>query len=351
MKRTAAWLVLLTLILAVSTLLSGCGPQPTTAPAATPRPTKAPPPTTTPATGSLSLYEHPSGLFSVSYPSAWEVEEEADQVSFSEPGGVLSILIQFLDVDIVLDASGMQGLIDGFFSPDGFGSLSGFALGEQADQGDGSILVEYSFESNGRPARGGTFFEQHGTVVYFLTFLALDDSQWDAAVPTFNEIANSFTASEAGGGPPAGWTTITSQQWSFAIDYPEGWEAFEIDRGVGIRKDEENFWRIQVLPRMPAQDPSEAESVIVANMIAAIREDDPNAQVTGPDTIVLGGVEGLYADFVYTDPATDLQNYATVIGIVYEDQAYEFLLFSLSDEAPENIPIYADMLDNFRFTR
>ncbi len=351
MDRRTGWLVLLLLSLVVAPLLAGCGPQET--PAATQRPAPTVEPTAEPGSlPPLTSYAHASGLFSISYPQGWSVDEEAEQVGFVDPEGSLRILIQFTNIGEVLDEQQLRAVIDGFFSPDGFGGMPGLERGEQTVQPDGSILVEYSFENQGRPAYGGTFFEQRGTVVYFLSFWALDATEWEGAVLTFNEVARSFVASEYSGGVPFDWNILTSQVGGYEIAYPPEWEAAEDEGDAFIQLDEETFLLIQVLTDLPSSDPLESERLLVEDFIAQIRQDDPDADIQGPDTLIISGEEAFFADFTYVDyPGTGLENKGTVIAVVRGGQLYQFLLFTLSADAGENIPLFTTMVLSFQFTR
>ncbi len=215
MRKSLVYLPKSVLLVLISTFLATCGPHvtPTVLPPSTPIPTAT--------SGALSLlsYTHPSGLFALSYPQGWAVEEEAEQVSFRSPDQVFQILLQFTDLGQTLDEEGMQALIDGFF--DSFSKdLDAFQRGEETPQPDGSILVEYTFEIGGKSAYGGTFFEQHGTTVYVLSFWARQADRWDEILPTFNAVATSFTPQKTPEELTADWHTLTSEIGGYTIAYP-----------------------------------------------------------------------------------------------------------------------------------
>ncbi len=341
MSKVSYWL--LALLVVALPLLGGCGGTPTTA---VPQPTAvAAEPTPLP----LKTYQHPNGLFSISYPDGWTFQEDVEQVDFTSADQELEILVQFTDVGQALDEAGLNTIVDGYFSSENFGSTPGFQKGEATPQQDGSILVEYSFESNGNPAYGSSFFEQHGTVLYILSFWTYDAGLWDANVSTFNAVANSFQAGQANGDAGTLWNTITSAAGSFSIDYPQSWTGSEIPTGVFIQKDEETFLVVVVTTTLPAADAGQSEQQLTEQQIAGIRADDQNAKIDGPDTIIIGGEEGVYADFDYVDPQTGLENKGTVISVVHNGRAYQLIAFTLTADAEQNIPLFASMVMSFKF--
>ena len=337
------------LLVLIGAFLAACGPQATPAPSPTPAPPPTSPPqaTNTPAAAALLSYTHPAGLFTLSYPQGWAVEEEAEQVSFRSPDQVFQILLQFTDVGQALDEAGMQALIDGFF--DSFSKdMATFQREEPVPQADGSILVEYSFEVEGKPAHGGSFFEQHATTVYVLSFWARDASRWEEILPTFEAVANSFTPQKVE--IASDWNTLTSEAGGYAISYPPDWQAEESEGNAFIQKDEETFLAIFMTTTLPAADPDQAERDFMDEAISGIRNDDPNAEIYGPDTLLLGGEEALFIDFTYIDPETNLENKGTALAVVHGGRLYQIVLFSLTRDAEENLPLFTQMLLSFRFT-
>ncbi len=346
MRKVSYWLLILLMV--SLPLLSGCGGAPVPADAV-PQPTAvAAEPTPLP----LTTYQHPNGLFTILYPDGWAVEEEAEQVGFTNADQKLKILLQFTDVGQVLDETGIRTFIDSYFSAENFGSMPGFTRGETTSQQDGSILVQYSFESDSTPAYGSSFFEQHDTMLYILSFWSLDAELWDRTVSTFNAVANSFQAGKSNGEITGDWNTLTSAAGYFSIDYPQSWEGRELDRAIGafMQKDEETFFIVIMTTTLPAADPSQSEQQLTEQELAAIRQDDPNAKIDGPDNIIIGGEEGVYADFTYVDPKTGLENKGTVISVVHNNRAYQLIGFTLSSDAEENIPLFTSILMSFNFT-
>ncbi len=151
--------------------------------------------------------------------------------------------------------------------------------------------------------------------------------------------------------PTEEWKTLTSDTDYFEMDYPASWDAGVMPGLAYVQKDEETFLVIEITTTLPVADPDEAERLLTEEVIAAIRNDDANAQVTGPDTLVIGGEEGYYADFVYVDPATNLENMATAVNVYHQGNMYKFILFTLTTDAAENNPLFIAMLQSFRFTR
>jgi len=355
-------LALLALFLCVVPLLIACGgsdgtsvPQATQAPAPTARPTATPQPTTPPEPtaaqpSSLTNYTHPSGLFSLSYPNGWAVSEDESGVTFTDPTVSLIIVVDVQDLGRVLDSAEMVDYINEALDAGLAASYDNFERSDPQVQPDGSILIEYTFNlTEDTLSYGGSFFEQRGTFFYTLAFIALDDAQWDGAIDTFNAVAYTFLpqASSTGGGD---WLTLESAAGGYAIDYPADWEAFELGGDAFIAKDDETFLLIQITTTLPAADPDEAERIGIEELIEALRSDDPGAQVDTPSTIPMGGDEGLYVDFVYTDPDTGLQNSGTIITVVHNGVGYRFLLFTLTEAFEENAGLFVDMLISFRFT-
>ncbi len=342
MRETSRRRALFAPFLLVLLLLAACGGTPSAAPTPVPVvPTAEPTPQVLP----LRPYSDPAGYFAISYPGDWKVEEEAQKVTFSDAAQGLHITVQYADAGQPLDEAGMQSLIDAYFSPESFGQVEGFKRVNQTVQGDGSILVEYSFGSASLSGYGGSFFEQRGTVIYILSFWTVDVGQWDRYVPTFGAVANSFQPT-----PTGNWISLTSAVGRFEIAYPPDWQGQEIDGNVLIRKDDETFLLITSTVASAAGADA-VERQIVEKAIVALRNDDPNAQINGPDTLMLGGEEGYYADFSYTDPQTELANQGTVIGVVHNGRAYRLLLFSLAEDAEENLQLFTRMLLGFRFTQ
>lgn len=341
MFRTSRWLVPLALVVVLFPLLAACGGSPTVvAPTSVP---VVPTPEPTPAVLPLSEYRDPAGYYTISYPTGWQIQQEAQKVTFTSGDTGLYIMVQYADAGRTLDEAGMRSLIDTYFSPESFGNVEGFQRENETPQGDGSILVEYSFGKEGLSGYGGSFFEQRGTVVYILSFWALDVKQWDPHVATFDAVANSFKPT-----PTDNWTSLASTTGGFEIAYPPAWQGQEADGNVLIRKDDETFLLITSTVNSAA-DADAVERQIVENAIAMLRDEDPNAVINGPDTLVLGGEEGYYADFRYTDPQTGLENQGTVVGLVHNDRAYRMLLFSLTEDAETNLPLFTQMLLSFTF--
>lgn len=152
-------------------------------------------------------------------------------------------------------------------------------------------------------------------------------------------------------GPSEEWKTLTSDTDYFEIDYPASWDAGVMPGLAYIQKDEETFLVIEITTTLPVADPDEAERMLTEEVIEAIRNDDANAKVSGPDTLVIGGEEGYYADFVYVDPGTNLENMATTVNVYHQGSMYKFILFTLTTDAAENNPLFIAMLRSFRFTR
>lgn len=355
-------LALLALFLCVVPLLAACGsnetavpqatrvPAPTAKPTIAPKPTTPPEPTAAPPT-SLTDYVHPSGLFSLSYPNGWAVSEDESGVTFTDPEANLIVIVDFQDLGRVLDSAEMVDYIDQALNTGLAASYDNFERSEPQVQPDGSILVEYTFNlTEDTLSYGGSFFEQRGTVFYTLAFIALDEAQWDGAVDTFNEVANTFLPQASTSSGEGDWLTLESTAGGYTIDYPVDWEAFELEGDAFIAKDEETFLLIQITTTLPAADPDEAERIGIEELIEALRNDDPGAQIDEPSTIPMGGEQGLYADFVYTDPDTGLQNSGTIITVVHNSVGYRFLLFTLTEDFEENADLFVDMLISFRFT-
>lgn len=340
MRKSFLGYLVLTLLLLVPPLLSACGPQ---GGAPQVQPTAAPTAEPTPATLPLTTYDDPAGFFSIDYPSSWKVTEAEKQVRFDAASGKLSIMVQYADAGQVVDAAGMRQIIDDYFTQTG-GAVEGFKREKDTAQDDGSILVEYSFTTDGVPGYGGTFFEQRGTFLYILSFWVTDRDLWDANQPTLNAVANSFQPT-----PSGDWLTLTSTAGEYEIPYPPDWQARESNGAAVLSKDEETFLSIMVTTTLPAADPAEAGRLLVENMLTQLRRDDPNISVQGPDTLVFGGEAAYYADFTYVDPKTSLDNQGTVIGVVYHGRGYQVILFSLSRDAAANAPTFTQMLLSFRF--
>ncbi|MGC8873777.1 MAG: hypothetical protein ACP5SI_04930 [Chloroflexia bacterium] len=147
------------------------------------------------------------------------------------------------------------------------------------------------------------------------------------------------------------WKTLTSDTDYFEMEYPATWDAGVMPGLAYVQKDEETFLVIEITTTLPVADPDEAERMLTEEVIGAIRSDDANAKVTGPDTLSIGGEEGYYADFVYVDPASKLENMATAVNVYHQGNMYKFILFTLTTDAAENNPLFIAMLRSFRFTR
>ncbi|MGB9724723.1 MAG: hypothetical protein ACP5OO_13405 [Chloroflexia bacterium] len=345
--RMVTWMALLGWI---GTLLAACGPQPTPTALPTTVPTPAIVPTAPPEALSLLSYTHPAGLFTLSYPQGWTVEEEAEQISFLSPDRVFHIFLQFTDIGQTLDEEGMGSLIDGFF--ESFSQdLADFQRQEETPQPDGSILVDYSFTLEGRPGYGASFFEQHGTMVYVLSFWTQDADRWEEILPTFDAVANSFAPQKAPEELTAGWSVLTSEAGGYTIAYPPDWEAQEVDGNAFIQKDEETFLIIVMTTTLPAADPDQAERAFIDETVDSIRNDDPNAEISAPDTLFFGGEEAVFIDFTYVDPQTNLENKGTALAVAHGGRLYQVILFSLTRDAEVNLPLFTQMLLSFRFTR
>lgn len=353
-RSTCSLTVGIVLVLLAGLLLGACGPDGTTstrapapstpAPAvpATPEPTPAP--TANAAEADLDWYDHVSGRFGLAYPSGWSINEEANSVTFGNPADTLGIFVHFSDLGETLDAAGIDLYIDEFFSAeDGMAANPGFAIVQRADQEDGSVLVEYTFDSEAGHTYAASFFEQHDTILYILTFLAMDEAEWDSNLPMFNQIANSLAIYQQS------WSTLTSEAGQYAIDYPPSWEAFEQGGDAYIGRDEETFMVIFVTTTLPAADPDEAERLMSEEVIEQLRNDDPGAQIDELDVLPMGGVMGHYADFRYIDPDTGLENSGTLIHVVHRGQGYRFLIFALTGDFAEVSDMFVEILLSFRF--
>ncbi len=356
MRTMPRWLLLSFLVLTVTALLGACGPAggaATPQPAATARPTATAQPTATekPAAAELVPYQDTAGRFTISYPSGWRVREEGEQVGFYSPDSLLLILVQTTDLGIELDEQGLRTLIESYFSADGFGGQPGFVREGDEAQADGSVRVDYTFTSDGRPARGSSFFQSQGTVGYILSFYALDETLWQDALPTFGDVAISFAVNPSPDATPLPGTLLTSSAGGYELRVPTDWQSAEQDGNAFVQKDQETFLSIMMTTTLPSADPAQAERILIDEKIAALRADDPNAQITDPDSVPIGGQNGLYVDFVYTDPATNLENMGSIFTVVYRQRAYIFLLFTLRSDAEVNNPLFIDMIKSFRFTK
>jgi hypothetical protein len=354
MRAPARWFVLLVVPLLAVPFLSACGPSGdgggvvnTRLPAPTAKPTVA----VVPTPSAMVTYQHPGGLFAISYPRGWQVAEEAEQVSFTSSDGLLRVLVQYSDLGKTLDEQGMRTLVDAYFSPDGFGGQPNFVREGDTVQPDGSIRVDYTFDYQGRQVRGNSFFQQSGTISYIVSFWALDATRWESALPAFSDIANSFQTAQAPNDVTAGWSVLTSSAGEYEIKVPTGWQTAESGGNALVQKDAETFLSILMTTTLPASDSSQVEQMLTEEKLAALRADDPNAQVSGPGTLLIGGQEGVYADFTYVDPGTGLENNGTVISVVYHQRAYVMLLFTLSKDAEQNVPVFTSILLSFRFTK
>lgn len=78
---------------------------------------------------------------------------------------------------------------------------------------------------------------------------------------------------------------------------------------------------------------------------------DANAEFYGPDTLLFGGEEAVFVDFTYVDPKTNLENKGTALAVVHGGRLYQVILFSLTRDTEENLPLFTQMLLSFRFTR
>jgi len=357
-----AGLVALVILVTLGTFLSGCNlistvreatpkasPKPPATPVPTPGTTAGPTPGGGGGTPSLTKYQHASGLFEISYPTGWQIEQDEVSVSFTSPDLKVRVHVNFSDLQTPLDENALKTFVDSFFTEEGISTMPNFSREEAATQGDGSVLVRFKFQNQDKTATGGSFFQYQGTVIYVLTFIVADENDWDAFIPTLNAVANSFSPKSPGGGTE-GWSTLASEVGGYALDYPPDWEGAESEGAAYIKKDDETFLYIEVTSTLPVADPDQAERILTENVIAAIRRDDPNAKVTEPDTIMIGGEQGIYADFVYIDPATNLENMATAINVVHNGRAYQFVLFSLTTDSDVNMPLFTGMLTSFRFT-
>jgi hypothetical protein len=172
-----------------------------------------------------------------------------------------------------------------------------------------------------------------------------------AATPTATPAPTPVPTTAPTALPSGEWKTLTSDTDYFELDYPASWDAGVMPGLAYVQKDEETFMLIEITTTLPVADPDEAERLLTEEVITAIRSDDANAQVTGPDTLIVGGEEGYYADFVYVDPATNLENMATTVNVYHQGSMYKFILFSLTTDAAENNPLFVAMLRSFRFTR
>jgi hypothetical protein len=297
----------------------------------------------------LTPYKHPAGLFEISYPTGWQVDEDDEAVYFGNSSDTLLTIVSFVDVGSEAETGDMERFIDGWFSPEGYGSLDEFERLNQAPQADGSILVEYSFESEGVVSYGNSFFEQHGTVIFVLSFWVEDADDWDSLVPTFGEVANSFRGYAAPSGDEGEWETFRSEVGEYELDYPAGWDVDDFGADAFIGRDDETFMVIVMTTTLPAADPDEAERLGTEEVIAMIRVDDPDAQIDEPGSLFLGDEEGVYVDFVYVDPDTGLQNAGTAVHVVHQGRGYRILIFTLMEDHAETGPLFVEMLSSFRF--
>ncbi|MBN1485184.1 MAG: hypothetical protein JXA37_10715 [Chloroflexia bacterium] len=365
-KSKFRWLAGLALLLLAGSALSACGSTETPAPTRAPAPTGVPLPTTQPTlppaptaapSGGSSEYSHSSGAFRLSYPEGWEVEEDPTGVTITDPEIQYVIFVDFEDVGGTLDSAGMRALIDDTLQSGFAEQYENYEKLDESTQPDGSILVEIAFEMLDKQAYAGIFFEQRGTVVYKLAFMAMDASQWDSIVDTFNQVANSFEPLSLDGAGASGdvssenWPVLSSELGEYELKYPPDWQALELDGDAFVQKDEETFMIVLMTTTLPAADPDESERLRMQEVMDALRFDDPEAQFDQPSGIPIGGEEGLYIDFVYTDPDSGLSNSGTAITVVHNGRGYQFLIFTLSEDFEQNAPFFVEMIVSFQFTR
>jgi hypothetical protein len=188
MRKIALGFTLLTLLVLVGSALSSCALQA----GATPTPEATPIPGSTAVTATLRTYYEPTGHFTIGYPPDWEITEGNQYVEFVEPYGKLHILVQYTDAGQVLDETMMRVLISSYFTPGDSNEASTFKQENETVYSDGSILVEYSYDTAGAPIHGSSMFQQEGTFLYILSFWVEGQDLWAPNEAFFNTVSRTF---------------------------------------------------------------------------------------------------------------------------------------------------------------
>ncbi|PDW04594.1 hypothetical protein [Candidatus Viridilinea mediisalina] len=269
MTRVPRWL-LLVIMIGMLLVLAACGGASSPAveqsepaaesPTRTPRPTREAaeqPADPVPPTGSsnvlevqmgrLQTYEHPSGVFEISVPENWSLQDSSrpDELIlvWTDPTRNGAVIVDIFESAVNYSDDELIDILANFLDTQ-FSDEREYVLGEPVVQGDDSILLIWSYlaraDNNADVMLlGNSFIEQRGDKVSILTTL-IPDEQFDLLVDGTDEIINSYRinpraalagTSNGSVAPSDGQTAIefgrlrTYEHPSgiFQIDIPENW--------------------------------------------------------------------------------------------------------------------------------
>ncbi len=143
-------------------------------------------------------YVHPSGVFGLEYPDGWTIEDLSTEgqsifVSFSEETGAF-IFAQLLDAAEMLRTQSLDEIVTGMLTS-GFGQAPGFQEVSRQPQGDGSVLVLYTYLANDELMNAGTLFQQRGTLVSAFT-VGAPAQVFGSHTDQFDHAGNSYMIDE-----------------------------------------------------------------------------------------------------------------------------------------------------------
>jgi hypothetical protein len=172
-----------------------------------------------------TVYEHPSGTFSLNPPAGWTPSEGTGGVVFTSPDENAMIDFSVTNTGYELALESFESFVQST-EANYFGWRSDYAqLGYEFDQENGSALVAKSFTSDGIPQAVFTLYLLNGQGVYSFDFWAEEDVAQDYSDP-YSDLMSTINVNSAGvvDQPVYNYvTTFTDMNGLFQFDVPLAW--------------------------------------------------------------------------------------------------------------------------------
>ncbi len=234
-KTLSTTLTVLVLLVAILTVACGGGesappPSPTEGAPPPPTATSVPTPDSEPVTTPSGYAKHsdPSGAFSIEYPVEWTEDDRSrpDTVSIfwypEEQYAAASLFVSTLS-GIPEPQSRINDLIDEWMvEASGFATDPDYQELSREAQGDGSVLLRFSYTREEEPAQAGCLFGIQSSFFSALCMSAEQD-RWDEMAEVLSYMADSYELTAAAENQDTGYAEYVHPSGVLSLEYPVGW--------------------------------------------------------------------------------------------------------------------------------